>query len=66
MPGGHYEFNRLAFGLSNSPSNFQRLMDTVLKNLIGSECWVFIDDVVIFFEISRRARPEANTRVAEI
>jgi hypothetical protein len=28
VPGGHYEFNRLPFGLSNSPSNFQRLMDT--------------------------------------
>jgi hypothetical protein len=28
VPGGHYEFNRLPFGLSNSPSNFQRLMDS--------------------------------------
>jgi hypothetical protein len=38
VSGGHYEFNRLPFRLSNSPSNFQRLMDTVLKSLIGSEC----------------------------
>jgi hypothetical protein len=38
VPGGHYEFNRLPFGLSNSPSNFQRLMDAVHKSLIGSEC----------------------------
>ena len=22
-------------------------MDAVLKNLVGTECWVFIDDVVI-------------------
>jgi hypothetical protein len=48
VPGGHYEFNRLPFGLSNSPSNFQRLMDTVLKSLIGSECGIFVDDVIIF------------------
>ena len=31
VPSGHYEFNRLPFGLSNSPSNFQRLMDVVLR-----------------------------------
>ena len=45
---GHYEFNRLPFGLSNSPANFQRLMDTVLKDLIGSELFVFIDDLIVF------------------
>jgi len=45
VPFGHYEFNRLPFGLSNSPSNFQRLMD-VLRNLIGVQCYVFIDDII--------------------
>ena len=48
VPPGHYEFNRLPFGLSKSPSNFQRLMDIVLKSLVGTECWVFIDDVIVF------------------
>ena len=48
MPFGHYEFNRLPFGLSNSLANFQRLMDTVLNNLIASEAYVFIDDIVLF------------------
>ena len=38
VPSGHYEFSRLPYGLSNSPSNFQRLMDVVLKNLFGAEC----------------------------
>jgi hypothetical protein len=41
VPSGHYEFNRLSFGLSNCPSSFQRLGDLVLKNLTGIECWVF-------------------------
>jgi hypothetical protein len=49
VPSGHYEFNRLPFGLSNSPANFQRLMDTVLKVLIGTELHIFVDDVLIFF-----------------
>jgi len=48
VPSGHFEFNRLPFGLSNSPANFQRLMDLVLKDLIGDELHVFIDDVIIF------------------
>jgi len=50
VPFGHYEFNRLPFGLSNSPTNFQRLMDVVLKNLVGTECFVFLDDIIIFSE----------------
>jgi len=48
VPQGHYEFNRLPFGLSKSPSNFQRLMDIVLWNLVGTECWVLTDDVIAF------------------
>jgi hypothetical protein len=48
VPCGHNEFNKLPFGLSNSPSSFQRLMDVVLKDLAGAECWVFIDVVIIF------------------
>ena len=48
VPSGHYEFTRLPFGLSNSPSNLQRLMDIVLRNLIGMYCWIFIDDLIVF------------------
>ena len=48
VPSVHYEFNKLPFGLSNSPSSFQRLMDVVLKDLVGTECWGFIDEVIIF------------------
>jgi hypothetical protein len=29
-PSGHFHFQRLPYGLSNSPSSFQRLMDVVL------------------------------------
>jgi hypothetical protein len=37
VPSEHYEFNPLQFGMSNSPSGFQRLVDIVLKNLVGIE-----------------------------
>jgi hypothetical protein len=46
VPFGDCEFNRLPFGLANSPSSFQRLMDVVLKNLVGIECWIFVDDLI--------------------
>jgi len=57
-PSGHYEFKKLPFGLSNSPSSFQRLMDVVLKDLVGTECWVFIDDAIIF---SRSVQEHSET-----
>ena len=48
IPSGHYEVNRLPFGLSNSPANFQRLVDTVLKDLVGTECSVYVDSVIVY------------------
>ena len=56
VPSGHYEFNKLPFGMSNSPSSFQRLMDIVLKNLVGIYCYVYLDDVVIFSQTAKNTR----------
>jgi hypothetical protein len=50
---GHYQFHRLPYGLSNSPASFQRLMDVVLKNLTGSETYLFMDEIIIFEETIR-------------
>lgn len=38
----------LPFVLPKSPSNFRRLVDIHLGNLVGTECRVFIDDEVVF------------------
>jgi hypothetical protein len=38
-PSGSYQFRRAAVELSNSPASFQRLMDLVMRNLVGIECW---------------------------
>jgi hypothetical protein len=50
VPSGHYEFNSLPFGLSKSPANFHRLMHAVLKILVQTECWVFIDDIIVYYK----------------
>jgi hypothetical protein len=46
LPSGHYEFNRLCYGLSNSPDSFQRLVYPVFGNLKSTEFWVFIGDII--------------------
>lgn len=47
-PTGHFEFNRMPFGLKNAPATFQRLMNTVLTGLQEIECLVYLDDIVIY------------------
>lgn len=46
--GGHFEYQRMAFGLTGAPATFQRYMDNLLASLKGTECLVYLDDVIIF------------------
>jgi hypothetical protein len=54
VPSVHYEFNRLPFELSSSPGNFQRLMDSVLKDLVGTVCFVYLDVLIIFSKTAEK------------
>ncbi|EFA11897.2 Retrovirus-related Pol polyprotein from transposon 17.6-like Protein [Tribolium castaneum] len=47
-PTGHYEFKRMAMGLRNAPSTWQRLMYTTFSGMVGLECLVYLDDVIVF------------------
>lgn len=41
--GGHFEYNKLPFGLMNAPATFQRLMDQLLGHMIGEECFIYLE-----------------------
>ena len=47
-PHGHNEFDRMPFGLKTALATFQRLMDLTITGLIGTELFVYLDDIVIY------------------
>lgn len=42
---GTFEFTVMPFGLCNAPATFQRLMDTVLRDILWQFVVVYIDDI---------------------
>ena len=46
-PFGLFQFERMPFGLCNSPATFQQLMDRVFMDMNLSELIVFLDDILI-------------------
>ena len=47
-PFGLFEFNRMPFGLCNSPSTFQRLMERIFGDQSFQSLLFYLDDIIIF------------------
>lgn len=65
-PHGHYEFNRMPFGLKNAPATFQRVMDLVLSGLQGIELFVYMDDIVIYADSLEEHARKLRTLLARL
>jgi len=61
-PTGHCEYLRMPFGLKSAPRTFQRLMNSVFMSLIGTRCFVYLDDVIILGETLQ----EHHARLREV
>ncbi|RWS00465.1 pol polyprotein-like protein [Dinothrombium tinctorium] len=47
-PTGHYEFNRMSFGLQGAPATSAKAVSTILADLINVDIFVYFDDILIF------------------
>ena len=58
-PSGHYEYLVMPFGLTNAPAVFQALVNNVLREMLNSFAFVYLDDILIF-------SPDEETHVGHV
>ncbi len=47
-PSGHYEYQVMTYGLSNSPSVFQNFMNEIFRDILHKSVIIYIDDILIY------------------
>ncbi|RWR99804.1 enzymatic polyprotein endonuclease reverse-like protein, partial [Dinothrombium tinctorium] len=47
-PDGHYEFNRMSFGLQGAPATSAEAVKNILADMINVEIVVYFDDILVF------------------
>ncbi len=45
---GHYEYQVMPYGLSNSPSVFQNFMNEIFQDILHKSVIIYIDDILIY------------------
>ena len=65
-PHGHYEFDRMPFGLKTASATFQRLMDITLTWLIETKLFVYLDDIVIFADTLEEHEKKFNNLIQRL
>lgn len=62
---GLFEYTVMPMGLTNATATFQRLMNTVLEDLIGVICLVYLDDIIVYTDKSLKHHIESVLKVFE-
>ena len=52
---GLYEYTVMSFGLTNASAFFMHLMNKVFMDYLDDFVVIFIDDILIFFQVRGRA-----------
>jgi hypothetical protein len=61
---GLWQFTVMPFGLCNTPTTFERLMESGLRGLTYDACLVYLYDVIVI-AAHLRATPQSAERVSE-
>ena len=48
LDGGLWQFTVMPFGLCNAPATFERLMERVMRGLVGKGVLIYLDDIIVY------------------